>query len=809
MKKFFIYTLLLLFSTTMMAAKYSQVTRIQTGGKWREAFIYVPDGMKENRPLVIAAHGMGDNIDNLKASAQWELVADTANFAVVYPQGDGSQWDINGMTDINFMLDIIKKMSEDYKIDESRVYMTGFSMGGMLTYHIINNVADKFAAFGPISGYNLWGEKFNCSRPVPICHVHGQEDSFVDYNGVPAIIKGFANKDNCNPTPEVTQVSNICTKTRYKDGDCGTEVVLYSVKNRWHELKNNDFHTTKALWDFFRNYTNKCDEKKKQDIDKSACEEAAKKNIYEVECSSDYSGTTESLSKMSGTGVINLKETTDYVNINIPITEKGSYKVYVGYNSVYGFKQINCSVNGVSGTANLGVSSDDDKIDKLGETLVGTFNFSAGKNVVNLTPIWTWAVVDYVRIEKDNDAPSYNFKVSDVDGFKVDGAKLLDRCGNEFVMRGVNLAYTWFKSSAYNQLEAIKKYDANAVRIVLGDGAKFTADDAASVKKIVDKCKEYGMVAIVEVHDATGSDNIDDLVKAANYFANMASVLKGTEHYVIINIANEWHNSSSAANWRDGYKKAIPVIRKAGLRHCIMVDAGGYGQNASTIHTYGKDVLAADTENNILFSIHMYGSAGNTNKIASNIDGVINQDLALCIGEFGWFHSDGDVDEDKILSYCKEKNVGWLAWSWYGNGSPVEYLDVVKDPSANPVLASYSNLSISNWNNTQTWKGSSNWGKIITEAWKAEAKKATLNECPTTSYNEKISEESPNVYIDKNSELNFFLTDDTDVTITDICGRVILQKKLGKGIHKTNVSQWHNGLYLASIDGNVFKIIKK
>ncbi len=235
MKKFFIYTLLLLFSTTMMAAKYSQVTRIQTGGKWREAFIYVPDGMKENRPLVIAAHGMGDNIDNIIASAQWELVADTANFVVVYHQGDGSQWDINGMTDINFMLDIIKKMSEDYKIDESRVYMTGFSMGGMLTYHIINNVADKFAAFGPISGYNLWGEKFNCSRPVPICHVHGQEDSFVDYNGVPAIIKGFANKDNCNPTPEVTQVSNICTKTRYKDGDCGTEVVLYSVINRWHE----------------------------------------------------------------------------------------------------------------------------------------------------------------------------------------------------------------------------------------------------------------------------------------------------------------------------------------------------------------------------------------------------------------------------------------------------------------------------------------------------------------------------------------------------------------------------------------------
>jgi hypothetical protein len=240
-----------------------------------------------------------------------------------------------------------------------------------------------------------------------------------------------------------------------------------------------------------------------------------------------------------------------------------------------------------------------------------------------------------------------------------------------------------------------------------------------------------------------------------------------------------------------------------------MVDAGGYGQNASTIHTYGKEVLAADTENNILFSIHMYGSAGNTNKIASNIDGVINQDLALCIGEFGWFHSDGDVDEEQILSYCKEKNVGWLAWSWYGNGSPVEYLDVVKDPSANPVLSSYSNLSINNWNNTTTWKGSSNWGKIITDAWKAEAKKATLNECTQTSLNEKYAEGRPYVFLDQDSNLNLILNEDANIVVTEISGRVISQNNLKKGIHKTNVSKWHSGLYLANVDGDVFKIIKR
>lgn len=546
------------------------------------------------------------------------------------------------------------------------------------------------------------------------------------------------------------------------------------------------------------------------DKEASACEESAAKGIYEVECAIDSKASAVSVSNYSGKGVLNLENEDDYVSINVTVEKKGTYKVYVGYNSIYGFKQIDCAVNGVSGSANLGKSSTDPELDAKGETLVGSFDFKSGDNVVKLTPVWTWAVVDYVRIEKDDDAPTYNFKVSDVDGFKVDGTKLLDHCGNEFVMRGVNLAYTWFKSSAYDQLEAIHKYGANAVRIVLNNGIKNKADDAASVKKIADKCKEYGMVAILEVHDVTGSDNIDDLLAAANYFAGMASTLKGTESYIMINIANEWHNSSAATVWRDGYVKAIPVLRKAGLRHCIMVDAGGYGQNASTIHTYGKEVMAADVDNNILFSIHMYGGAGNTNKIIPNIDGVINQDLAVCVGEFGWYHSDGDVDEEKILSYCQEKNVGWLAWSWYGNGSPVQYLDVVKDPSKDPVLASYNNITISNYNNTKTWNSSANWGKTITDAWKAESKMANLDMCGSSEINERYAESSDaKVYFAKSGdELHIVLNRETNVKIMDITGKTIYEGPVEKGDSIISSSNWMNGMYLISIDQKSLKIIK-
>lgn len=539
------------------------------------------------------------------------------------------------------------------------------------------------------------------------------------------------------------------------------------------------------------------------------CSENAAKGIYEVECSSDYEATTVSVKNYSGTGALNLANNTDYVNINVKTEAAGGYKVYVGYNTVYGYKLISCAVNGISGSANLGESGVTEEVDEKGETLVGTFNFNAGDNVVTLTPNWTWAVVDYVRIEKDENAPSYEFTVSDVDGFKVDGAKLLDRCGNEFVMRGVNLAYTWFKSSAYTQLEAVANAGANTVRVVLTDGKAYkkAADPADEVMAFANKCKEYGMLTILEVHDETGSNDIADLKDAAKYFANMAETLKGTESYIIINIANEWHNDAASTVWRDGYKEAIKIIRDAGLRHCIMVDAGGYGQGAATIHSHGLEVLDSDPENNLIFSIHMYGGAGNTNKVKSNIDGVINQNLALCIGEFGWYHSDGDVDEDLILSYCQEKKVSWLAWSWYGNGSPVEYLDMVKDPSANPTLASYDNITIKNWNGSQSWTGlSCDWGKKIIDTWKTEAAMPTLTKCASTAIEDDKSDNQSIQYSAEEQSLQIINKEKNPFYIYDMQGECIYTSSEEEVT--INTSQWVNGAYIVVTRDENFRFIK-
>lgn len=89
-----------------------------------------------------------------------------------------------------------------------------------------------------------------------------------------------------------------------------------------------------------------------------------------------------------------------------------------------------------------------------------------------------------------------------------------------------------------------------------------------------------------------------------------------------------------------------------------MVDAAGWGQYPKSIFDYGTQVFDADPLKNTMFSIHMYEYAGgNAETVKSNIDNVLNKNLALIIGEFGIKHTNGDVDEATIMSYAQQKGV--------------------------------------------------------------------------------------------------------------------------------------------------------
>ncbi len=277
--------------------------------------------------------------------------------------------------------------------------------------------------------------------------------------------------------------------------------------------------------------------------------------------------------------------------------------------------------------------------------------------------------------------PEEDEPVQATGGFKVLGDKLYDANGNEFVMRGVNHAHTWFRQHLDTALEAIAKTGSNTVRIVLSDGDQWNRIPVDEVKEIIEKCKAHKMIAVVEVHDGTGKDEVSYLNNAVDYWIEVKDALIGNEAYVILNIANEWYGSwDNLDKWAEGYKQAIPKLRAAGIKNTIMVDCAGWGQLSNSFIKHGKEVFEADEQANTMFSIHMYGTAGkNKSTISRAINGAILLDLCLVVGEFGYNHSDGDVDEATILEMSVEKNKGYLGWSWKGNGGGVEYLDIAKD----------------------------------------------------------------------------------------------------------------------------------
>lgn len=266
-------------------------------------------------------------------------------------------------------------------------------------------------------------------------------------------------------------------------------------------------------------------------------------------------------------------------------------------------------------------------------------------------------------------------------GFQVKGTALYDANGNQFIMRGINHPHSWFQDKLDTAIPAIAETGANTVRVVLSDGQQWGKIPLEDVEKIIEICKENKLICILEVHDITGKDEIEGLRKTAQYWLDIKSALIGNEAYVILNIANEWIGSwDKADTWYEGYSEAIKTIRDGGINNTLMIDAPGWGQHAQPIDKYGEKLFNDDPNKNTMFSIHMYGAAGKSGRVIStNLQYATKHDLCVAVGEFGYNHSDGDVDEDYIMKYCTENGIGYLGWSWKGNGGGVEYLDIAED----------------------------------------------------------------------------------------------------------------------------------
>jgi polyhydroxybutyrate depolymerase len=228
-----------------------------SSGEKREYLLHVPTGLDPARPvpLLISMHGAGMWPVAQKEISRWNDVADENAFIVVYPsgsKGDGPRiWRSHGgagiMLDVQFISDLIDRISATYNIDRSRIYADGLSNGGGMAFALSCTLSDRIAAVGLVASAQLlpW-EWCTDSRPVPMIAVHGTSDPVTPYLGgrtwvalktfpaIPQWTANWARRNRCATKPVESGVATDVIVTEYKDCAEDATAALYTIVGGGH-----------------------------------------------------------------------------------------------------------------------------------------------------------------------------------------------------------------------------------------------------------------------------------------------------------------------------------------------------------------------------------------------------------------------------------------------------------------------------------------------------------------------------------------------------------------------------------------------
>ena len=263
-------------------------------------------------------------------------------------------------------------------------------------------------------------------------------------------------------------------------------------------------------------------------------------------------------------------------------------------------------------------------------------------------------------------------------GFRVIGRHLYDSCGERVILRGVANPNIWFERDGMPRYEEIEKTGANVVRIVWE-----TKGSASQLDTAITNCIQFKMIPMIELHDATG--NWSKLQQCVDYWTrgDVVDVILKHEEYLLLNIANESGDYSiSPKTFRDGYETIIKQMRDADIRVPLVIDGTDWGKNINIMQSEGPYLIEADPDHNLIFSVHMwwpkmYGFK--EEDIINEIAESVKMELPLIVGEFSQMHGSCDEKEitannsiayKTIIRECHLNQVGWIAWSWFGNCNP-------------------------------------------------------------------------------------------------------------------------------------------
>ena len=245
--------------------------------------IYVPQNYQHefSTSLLFVFHGFGGTSDYIMNTSNFNDISDRENFIVVYPQGSSfwgyPHWNVGGWTnsssadDIGFTSLLIELISEQYNINQNRIYATGMSNGGFFSYLLACQLSEKFAAVASVTG-SMTNETFNQCNPqkeIPILQIHGTLDPIVIYDGnssigsigINQVLDYWKSNNECNDAIVVDTIDSdlndnlSVTELLFDGGLNGSVVSHFKVSGGGHTwFMNNDINSSEIVWEFFSKY---------------------------------------------------------------------------------------------------------------------------------------------------------------------------------------------------------------------------------------------------------------------------------------------------------------------------------------------------------------------------------------------------------------------------------------------------------------------------------------------------------------------------------------------------------------------------
>lgn len=278
-----LFAILLLPALLLAQEPGTQSRTLKVGDDTREYLLHIPRGFQKSEqkneqkraPLVVMLHG---RTSNGKAAASdyygWTKLADQEGFVAAFPTalGKPTSWQpavgVKETADTKFLAALIDALVAELALDKDRVFMTGHSSGGFMSYSFAVAHSDKVSAIAPVAGQFLG--KGQPTLPVSVISFHGMADNVVAYDaehgkratyrGMPSALESaaaFAKHDGCSDKPKRSELHDGKVHVdSWENGTAGTRVELYSIEQWGHGWPTGkcEVAATPLIWKFFQQH---------------------------------------------------------------------------------------------------------------------------------------------------------------------------------------------------------------------------------------------------------------------------------------------------------------------------------------------------------------------------------------------------------------------------------------------------------------------------------------------------------------------------------------------------------------------------